>query len=161
VQHTSLWCAPAELAEGPPAMERQFHHLVRTVPRHGRLVVNARDEALQRVLAMGCGGEVPRFGARKGGPGMLRGRGQPPAFDVLRGSLKIARVEWSLLGEHTQINALAAIAAAAHVGGAPAAATRAPGGVRNVRRRLELRGTVGGIAIYDDFAHHPTAIRTT
>ena len=151
----------ADIFDDLAAIERQFHHLVRTVPRQGRLVVNARDEALQRVLAMGCWSEVQRFGARKEEPGMLRARGEPHAFDVLRGSLKIARVEWSLLGEHNQLNALAAIAAAEHVGVDSDAAAHALGEFRNVRRRLELRGTVGGIAVYDDFAHHPTAIRTT
>ncbi len=151
----------ADIFDDLAAIERQFHHLVRTVPRKGRLVVNARDEALQRVLAKGCWSEVQRFGARKEEPGMLRARGEPHAFDVLRGSLKIARVEWSLLGEHNQLNALAAIAAAEHVGVDPQVAAHALGEFRNVRRRLELRGTVGGVAVYDDFAHHPTAIRTT
>ncbi|HEX4233570.1 MAG TPA: UDP-N-acetylmuramate:L-alanyl-gamma-D-glutamyl-meso-diaminopimelate ligase [Caldimonas sp.] len=151
----------ADIFDDLAAIERQFHHLVRTVPAHGRIVVNARDEALQRVLAMGCWSDVQRFGARKEAPGMLRARGEPHAFDVLRGGLKIARVEWSLLGEHNQLNALAAIAAAEHVGVAPEAAARALGEFGNVRRRLELRGTVGGIAVYDDFAHHPTAMRTT
>ncbi|MBN8492913.1 MAG: UDP-N-acetylmuramate:L-alanyl-gamma-D-glutamyl-meso-diaminopimelate ligase, partial [Burkholderiales bacterium] len=80
------------------AIETQFHHLVRTVPSRGRLVVNARDEALQRVLARGCWSEVQRFGARKEEPGALRARGEPHAFDVLRGSLKIGRVDWALLG---------------------------------------------------------------
>jgi UDP-N-acetylmuramate: L-alanyl-gamma-D-glutamyl-meso-diaminopimelate ligase len=151
----------ADIFDDLAAIERQFHHLVRTVPAHGRLVVNARDDALQRVLAMGCWSEVQRFGARKEAPGMLRARGEPHAFDVLRGGLKIARVEWPLLGEHNQLNALAAMAAAEHVGVAPEAAARALAEFRNVRRRLELRGTVGGIAVYDDFAHHPTAVRTT
>ena len=80
---------------------------------------------------------------------------------MLRGGLKVARVEWQLLGEHNQMNALAAIGAAEHAGVAPDAAARALGSFRNVRRRLELRGEVGGIAVYDDFAHHPTAMRTT
>jgi UDP-N-acetylmuramate: L-alanyl-gamma-D-glutamyl-meso-diaminopimelate ligase len=143
------------------AIETQFHHLVRTVPSSGRLVVNARDEALQRVLARGCWSEVQRFGARKEEPGVLRARGEPHAFDVLRGSLKIGRVDWTLLGEHNQLNALAAIAAAEHVGVAPEAATASLARFENVRRRLELRGEAGGIKVYDDFAHHPTAIRTT
>src|SRR6185369_5759702 len=142
-------------------IERQFHHLVRIVPRQGRLVVNARDEALQRVLAMGCWSEVQRFGARKEEPGALRARGEPHAFDVLRGSLKIARVDWPLLGEHNQLNALAAIAAAEHVGVAPEVAGAALAGFENVKRRLELRGEAGGVKVYDDFAHHPTAMRTT
>jgi UDP-N-acetylmuramate: L-alanyl-gamma-D-glutamyl-meso-diaminopimelate ligase len=151
----------ADIFENLAAIERQFHHLVRTVPSKGRLVVNAREDSLQRVLAMGCWSEVLRFGARKEEPGALRARGEPHAFDVLRGSLKIARVEWSLLGEHNQLNALAAIAAAEHVGVAPEVAARALAGFENVRRRLELRGEVNGIRVYDDFAHHPTAMRTT
>ncbi len=151
----------ADIFENLAAIERQFHHLVRTVPAQGRLVVNSREESLQRVLAMGCWSSVQRFGARKEEPGALRARGEPHAFDVLRGSLKIGRVEWPLLGEHNQLNALAAIGAAEHVGVAPDVAAKALGGFANVRRRLELRGTVNGIAVYDDFAHHPTAIRTT
>jgi UDP-N-acetylmuramate: L-alanyl-gamma-D-glutamyl-meso-diaminopimelate ligase len=143
------------------AIETQFHHLVRTVPASGRLVVNARDEALQRVLARGCWSEVQRFGTRKEEPGGLRARGEPHAFDVLRGSLKIGRVDWPLLGEHNQLNALAAIAAAEHAGVAPEAAAAALATFRNVRRRLELRGEVAGVKVYDDFAHHPTAMRST
>lgn len=142
-------------------IERQFHHLVRTVPASGRLVVNAREAALQRVLERGCWSETVRFGAPREEPGTLRARGEPHAFDVLRGSLKIARVEWPLLGEHNQLNALAAIAAAEHVGVDPEVAGKALGRFENVRRRLELRGEAGGVKVYDDFAHHPTAIRTT
>ena len=143
------------------AIETQFHHLVRTVPGSGRLVVNIRDEALARVLARGCWSEVQRFGARREEPGALRARGEPHAFDVLRGSMKVARVEWPLLGEHNQLNALAAMAAAEHVGVAPDVAAAALATFQNVRRRLELRGQARGISVYDDFAHHPTAMRTT
>lgn len=151
----------ADIFDDLAAIERQFHHLVRTVPAHGRLVVNSRDDSLQRVLAMGCWSDVQRFGARKEEPGALRARGEPHAFDVLRGSLKVARVEWPLLGEHNQLNALAAIAAAEHLGVAPDIAARALARFENVRRRLELRGEAGGVKVYDDFAHHPSAIRTT
>jgi len=151
----------ADIFENLAAIERQFHHLVRTVPSQGRLVVNARDEAIQRVLGMGCWSDVVRFGARKETPGELRARGEPHAFDVLRGSMKIARVEWSLAGEHNQLNALAAIAAADHVGVPADVAAKALAGFENVRRRLELRGSAAGISVYDDFAHHPTAMRTT
>jgi UDP-N-acetylmuramate: L-alanyl-gamma-D-glutamyl-meso-diaminopimelate ligase len=151
----------ADIFDDLAAIERQFHHLVRTVPGRGRIVVNAREEALQRVLAMGCWSEVQRFGGRKEAPGMLRARGEPHAFDVLRGGLKIARVDWALLGEHNQLNALAAIGAAEHVGVAPEIAARALASFRNVRRRLELRGVAAGVFVYDDFAHHPTAMRTT
>ena len=151
----------ADIFENLAAIERQFHHLVRTVPSQGRLVVNAREESLQRVLDMGCWSQVQRFGARKEEPGALRARGEPHAFDVLRGSLKIAHVEWNLLGEHNQLNALAAIGAAEHAGVAPDVAAGALAGFTNVRRRLEWRGEAAGVAVYDDFAHHPTAIRTT
>ena len=143
------------------AIETQFHHLVRTVPGKGRLVVNARDEALQRVLARGCWSEVLRFGALREEPGALRARGEPQAFDVLRGSLKIARVEWSLFGEYNQLNALAAIGAAEHVGVAPEVAGAALSRFQNAKRRMELVGEAGGVKVYDDFAHHPTAIRVT
>ena len=143
------------------AIETQFHHLVRTVPSKGRLVVNARDEALQRVLDRGCWSEVVRFGALREEPGALRARGEPNAFDVLRGSLKIGRVEWALQGEHNQLNALAAIAAAEHVGVAPQAAAASLSKFKNVKRRMERVGEAGGVVVYDDFAHHPTAIRTT
>ena len=151
----------ADIFDDLAAIERQFHHLVRSVPSSGRLVVNAREESLQRVLAQGCWSEVVRFGARKETPGELRSRGEPHAFDVLRGSLKIGRVDWSLLGEHNQLNALAAIAAAEHVGVPPDAAAKALAQFKNVRRRLELRGEVNGVRVYDDFAHHPSAMRTT
>jgi len=143
------------------AIETQFHHLVRTVPANGRVVVNARDEALRRVLERGCWSEVQRFGAKKEEPGLLRARGEPQAFDVLRGALKVARVEWELIGEHNQLNALAAIAAAEHVGVTPEQSAAALARFKNVRRRMELRGEAAGVKVYDDFAHHPTAIRTT
>src|SRR6059058_1787170 len=150
----------ADIFDDLAAIERQFHHLVRTVPSTGRIVSNGLEESLTRVLHQGCWSEVRTFGSRKEAPGELRARGEPHAFDVLRGSLRIARVEWSLLGEHNQMNALAAIAAAEHVGVAPDAAGRALAGFENVRRRLELRGAVplggGEVRVYDDFAHHPT-----
>ena len=151
----------ADIFDDLEAIERQFHHLVRTVPAAGRLVVNARDEALQRVISKGCWSEVLRFGARKEAPGQLRARGEPQSFDVLRGSLRLARVEWGLLGEHNQLNALAAIAAAEHVGVDPEVAAAALARFESVRRRMELRGEVGGVRVYDDFAHHPTAMRST
>jgi UDP-N-acetylmuramate: L-alanyl-gamma-D-glutamyl-meso-diaminopimelate ligase len=143
------------------AIETQFHHLVRTLPASGRIVVNARDEALQRVLQRACYSEVQRFGTRREEPGGLWARGEPQAFDVLRGSLKIAHVEWELLGEHNQLNALAAIGAAEHVGVPPQEAGAALSKFAGVRRRLENLGTLAGVTVYDDFAHHPSAIRTT
>jgi UDP-N-acetylmuramate: L-alanyl-gamma-D-glutamyl-meso-diaminopimelate ligase len=151
----------ADIFENLAAIEKQFHHLVRTVPAEGRLVVNAREESLQRVLDQGCWSEIARFGSRKEEPGAWRARGEPHTFDVLRGNLKVTRIEWALLGEHNQMNALAAMAAAEHVGVLPEVAAQALAKFENVRRRLELRGEAGGVKVYDDFAHHPTAIRTT
>ena len=143
------------------AIETQFHHLVRAMPSKGRVIVNARDAALARVLARACYSEVQRFGTKREEPGGICARGDPQSFDVLRGSLKLGRVEWDLLGEHNQMNALAAIAAAEHVGVAPEAACAALATFHNVRRRMELRGEASGVKVYDDFAHHPTAMRTT
>ena len=142
------------------AIETQFHHLLRTVPASGRVIVNAREESLARVLGRGCWSDVQRFGVRGDVPG-FRARGEPHSFDVLKSGVQVGRVEWALLGEHNQLNALAAIAAAEHVGVAPADAAHALAGFANVKRRLELRGEVRGIKVYDDFAHHPTAMRTT
>jgi UDP-N-acetylmuramate: L-alanyl-gamma-D-glutamyl-meso-diaminopimelate ligase len=142
------------------AIETQFHHLVRTVPRSGRIVTNAREDSLGRVLERGCWSDVARFGVRGDTPG-FRARGEPHSFDVLKSGVLVGRVEWPLLGEHNQMNALAAIAAAEHVGIAPKDACAALARFANVKRRLEWRGEVRGIQLYDDFAHHPTAIRTT
>jgi UDP-N-acetylmuramate: L-alanyl-gamma-D-glutamyl-meso-diaminopimelate ligase len=151
----------ADIFDDLAAIERQFHHLVRTVPGKGRIVVNATEDSLRRVLAQGCWSELARFGA--GGEWLAEGTHH--AFDVLRRGERVGRVEWALSGLHNQMNALAAIAAAEHVGVEPALAATALASFRNVRRRMELRGTVegkeGAITVYDDFAHHPTAIRTT
>ncbi len=151
----------ADIFDDLAAIERQFHHLVRTVPGKGRIVVNATEDSLRRVLAEGCWSELARFGA--GGEWLAEGTHH--AFDVLRRGERVGRVEWALSGLHNQMNALAAIAAAEHVGVEPALAATALASFRNVRRRMELRGTVegkeGAITVYDDFAHHPTAIRTT
>ena len=152
----------ADIFDDLKAIERQFHHLVRTVPGSGRVVVNGLEESLDRVLHAGCWSGVRSFGAAVSD---LTAVGEPDAFDVLLRGQKVARVEWALTGVHNQLNALAAIAAAEHVGVAPADAARALGSFQNVRRRMEVRGTVarsgGTITVYDDFAHHPTAIRTT
>ncbi|HQR98556.1 MULTISPECIES: UDP-N-acetylmuramate:L-alanyl-gamma-D-glutamyl-meso-diaminopimelate ligase [unclassified Polaromonas] len=153
----------ADIFDNLAAIERQFHHLVRTVPGTGRIVVNAREDSLARVLAQGCWSERVLFGgsAAEG----FSAEGEPAAFDVFRDGQKVARVEWGIGGMHNQLNALAAIAAADHVGVAPQAAAEALRSFENVRRRMEVRGTVaragGNITVYDDFAHHPTAIHTT
>ena len=148
----------ADIFDDLAAIERQFHHLVRTVPPSGRVVANGLEESLARVLHAGCWSEVASFGAAVSD---FTAQGEPHAFDVLHRGQTVGRVEWDLGGLHNQLNALAAIAAAQHVGVAPADAAAALARFRNVKRRMELRGTAGGIAVYDDFAHHPTALRTT
>lgn len=152
----------ADIFDDLAAIERQFHHLVRTVPGNGRVVVNGLEESLERVLHKGLWSELRSFGAAVSD---FTARGEPHAFDMLHQGQPVGRVEWALTGIHNQLNGLAAIAAAEHVGVAPADAARALSSFENVRRRMEVRGTVpregGAITVYDDFAHHPTAIRTT
>jgi UDP-N-acetylmuramate: L-alanyl-gamma-D-glutamyl-meso-diaminopimelate ligase len=140
------------------AIETQFHHLVRTVPGVGRVIANGREASLQRVLQRGCWSESEWFGGTDGWSLMTHEDGN---FDVIFNGELQGTVNWALTGEHNRMNALAAIAAARHVGVLPAQAIAALGQFENVKRRMELRGTVKDIAVYDDFAHHPTAIATT
>jgi UDP-N-acetylmuramate: L-alanyl-gamma-D-glutamyl-meso-diaminopimelate ligase len=140
------------------AIETQFHHFVRTLPAGGLLVASGGDEALDRVLARGCYTPVERFGTAGGwNAGALHADG----FDVRWKGEKLGRITWMLTGTHNQANALAALAAARHCGVAPAQAIAALGAFEGVKRRMEVRGVVNGITVYDDFAHHPTAIATT
>jgi len=141
------------------AIETQFHHLVRTVPAQGLLVVNGEQAALERVLARGCWTPVERFGA--GQPWSVGEIHADDSFDVLMGGEVQGTVRWPLMGDHNRQNALAAIAAARHVGVPVAAAIEFLARFEGVKRRMEIRGTVNGITIYDDFAHHPTAFETT
>ena len=140
------------------AIETQFHHLVRTLPSNGRIIANGTDAALARVLARGCWTPVEYFDVARGWQAVCL---DASTFDVLLDGAVQGRVEWGLSGAHNQSNALAAIAAARHVGVPPAAACTALSRFENVKRRLEVRGVVNGITVYDDFAHHPTAIATT
>jgi len=148
----------ADIFDSLADIERQFHHLVRTVPGSGRVVWNGLEESLARVLHQGCWSEQRSFGAAVSD---FSAEGEPHDFAVLQAGREVARVRWGLGGVHNQLNALAAIAAAEHVGVPPALAAEALGLFHNVKRRMEVRGTVNGITVYDDFAHHPTAIRTT
>ena len=154
----------ADIFDDLAAIERQFHHLVRTVPSQGRVVVNANEASLQRVLAQGCWSEQVPFGSTPDRDG-FNALGEPDNFKVLRAGVAVARVQWAIGGMHNQRNALAAIAAAEHVGVAPELAAEALASFQNVKRRMEVRGVVrregGDITVYDDFAHHPTAIHTT
>ncbi len=144
------------------AIQRQVHHLVRTVPGAGRIIFNAGDPALEATLAMGCW--TPREGFAHGVAAEWQARLEAPdgsRFEVLRGGRPLGVVAWPLIGLHNVDNALAAIAAACHAGAAPEAAIDSLCRFRGVRRRMELRGVAGGVTVYDDFAHHPTAIATT
>lgn len=145
------------------AIETQFHHLIRTVPGIGRIVTNGREDALERVLTRGCWSEVERFGVQGGWETLPAEDGEPvdERFAVYHNSERVGVVEWQVQGEHNRMNALAAIAAARHVGVPPAQAAKSLASFRNVKRRMEVRGSVDGVTVYDDFAHHPTAIETT
>lgn len=148
----------ADIFEDLKAIEKQFHHLVRTVPGQGRLIVNGLEESLTRVLNQGCWSEVRTFGAAVSD---FIAEGSPHDFEVIQHGQKVAHVNWALGGVHNQLNALAAMAAAEHVGVSPQVAAQALSSFQNVKRRMEVRGTLAGVTVYDDFAHHPTAIRTT
>ncbi|MGZ8256731.1 MAG: UDP-N-acetylmuramate:L-alanyl-gamma-D-glutamyl-meso-diaminopimelate ligase [Gallionella sp.] len=136
------------------AIETQFHHLVRTVPGNGLVVCNGREASLQRVLKRGCWTPVELFGNDTGWN--IADDNQVSLNGVVQGTL-----HWELMGEHNRMNALAALAAARHVGVPVAQGLAALAEFKNVKRRMEVKGTVNGITVYDDFAHHPTAIDTT
>ena len=156
------------------AIARQFHHLVRTVPGKGRLIVNGEDAHLAQVLAMGCWTPVETFGIDEAAVAIARADGgtgfdwsarllqaDGGEFVVLHRGREVGTVRWPLLGRHNVMNALAALAAAHAVGVEPAQVIAALAGFASVKRRLEVLGTQSGVTVYDDFAHHPTAIATT
>ena len=141
------------------AIETQFHHLVRTLPRNGLVVSNAGEASLDRVLARGCWTSVERFSEAQGW--RMEGDDANGALRLMRGNEELGKAHWSLSGEHNRANAVAALLAARHVGVPFDKGLEALSHFENVKCRMELRGTVGGVSVYDDFAHHPTAIATT
>ena len=155
----------ADIFDDLAAIERQFHHLVRTVPSTGRVVVNATERSLERVIAQGCWSDQVLFGKAWANKAGFTAQGEPHDFEVLKAGKPVARVQWNVSGIHNQLNALAAIAAAEHVGVKVQTAADALASFQNVKRRMEVVGVVqvgsGSITVYDDFAHHPTAIHTT
>ena len=153
----------ADIFPDLPAIQRQFHHLVRTIPATGRILSNADDKNLAEVLAMGCWTPVEDVttGARDAAWQARKRSADGSRFEVLHAGGLQGVVEWSQLGDHNVHNALAAIAAARHVGVPVAQAVNALAQFQGVKRRMELRGIVRGATVYDDFAHHPTAIETT
>jgi UDP-N-acetylmuramate: L-alanyl-gamma-D-glutamyl-meso-diaminopimelate ligase len=154
----------ADIFSDLAAIETQFHHLVRTVPGDGLLVVNGEEPALERVVTRGAWAPVERFGQDVVNEWSLFSQ-ENDGFIVRKSGKDVATVKWALdsgvMGRHNQLNALAAIAAANHIGISPENSTRALAAFKNVKRRLETVGVANEITIYDDFAHHPTAITTT
>jgi UDP-N-acetylmuramate: L-alanyl-gamma-D-glutamyl-meso-diaminopimelate ligase len=154
----------ADIFDDLGAIKRQFHHLVRTVPNNGLLISPSGDENLDEVLIQGCWSPVEKFAKQSSAKAtwfadnLDAGEGE---FDVYYQGDFMGRVCWSLSGQHNVSNALAAIAGAAHVGVKPATAIKALARFQNVKRRMEVRAVVNNITLYDDFAHHPTAIAST
>jgi UDP-N-acetylmuramate: L-alanyl-gamma-D-glutamyl-meso-diaminopimelate ligase len=141
------------------AIETQFHHLVRTVPANGLIIANGGADSIGRVLARGCWTPVERFGP--GQPWSVGAVSPDDSFEVVLNGASQGTVRWDAAGEHNRMNALAALAGARHAGVPPAAGIDALSRFQGVKRRMEVRGTVNGITVYDDFAHHPTAFAAT
>lgn len=149
----------ADIFPNLAAIQTQFHHLIRTIPSEGLIVVNEQSAALDEVLQQGCWSEVEGFGLNKDWQiGEIFATG---GFDVLYQQQKVGHIEWKLLGQHNRMNALAVIAAARHAGVSIRQSCAALSRFENVKRRMEVKGVVNDITVYDDFAHHPTAIATT
>ncbi len=152
----------ADIFDDLAAIQTQFHHLVRTVPGSGLIISPLNEGNLHEVLDMGCWTPLEHFDQQMEATWRVSGvSADGSAFDVICEGRTVGRVAWALTGRHNIANALAAIAAARHAGVPPDVAADALCRFRNVRRRMELRGEVGGIRVFDDFAHHPTAIETT
>ena len=141
------------------AIETQFHHLVRTVPGNGLIAVNGVEESLERLIQRGCWTPIEHFGTQNGW--QARDVSADGSFEVVINGQAVGRVKWELMGEHNRMNALAALIAARHVGVPVDQGVEALGQFQNVKRRMEVRGVINGITVYDDFAHHPTAITST
>ncbi len=151
----------ADIFPDVAAIQRQFHHLVRTVPGNGRLIVNAQDARLAEVLAMGCWTPVETFGIDTGDWQAHLLAADGTAFAVQHAGQALGEIHWSAQGRHNVMNALAALAAANAIGADPCTLLGAFASFVGVKRRMELVGEVAGVRVYDDFAHHPTAIATT
>jgi UDP-N-acetylmuramate: L-alanyl-gamma-D-glutamyl-meso-diaminopimelate ligase len=152
----------ADIYPDVASIRRMFHQLVRTIPSEGRLIVNAEDPELAAALALGVWTPVESFGRGATPDWQVRARSPDwSQFEIRRQGASVGAARWSLIGAHNAENALAALVAARHAGVPPAAALEALASFRNARRRMELFGAAGGVTVYDDFAHHPTAIAAT
>jgi UDP-N-acetylmuramate: L-alanyl-gamma-D-glutamyl-meso-diaminopimelate ligase len=148
----------ADIFADLPAIETQFHHLVRTIPEQGRIVLPSGDDALERVLSRGCWSKVVRVGLTDA---LHSEPVSASEFSVKFGDKFIGTVHWKLNGDHNRANAVAALAAARHIGIDLETGIEALCRFGGVKRRLEIRGCIDNITVYDDFAHHPTAVQTT
>jgi UDP-N-acetylmuramate: L-alanyl-gamma-D-glutamyl-meso-diaminopimelate ligase len=155
----------ADIYPDVAAIQWQFHQLVRMIPHKGLIVANAAEANVMQVIDMGCWTPVERFAGASVGDAAwyvaVEPGGDYSAFAIMEGDQKMAEVSWSMLGRHNAENALAAMLAARHAGVELAKSVEALREFKGVRRRMEVRGVVDGITVYDDFAHHPTAIHTT
>lgn len=153
----------ADIFDDLAAIQRQFHHLVRTIPNNGRVIVPAGDRNIGAVLEQGLWSELEKIAATgtQGDWTVQPNKKDGSDFDVLFQGIKAGTVCWSMTGNHNISNGLAAIAAARHVGVRPQLATEALCHFEGVKRRMEMLAETGGVTVYDDFAHHPTAIETT
>ena len=154
----------ADIYPDVEAIKRQFNQLLRTVPAAGRVIVNGGDANLEATLAAGCWTPTETFDsscADADWRAVIEPGSAGRRFEVHHAGRTVGRIDWPLIGEHNALNALAAIAAANHIGVAPANAARALGEFRGVKRRMEVCGVVDTVTVYDDFAHHPTAIAAT
>jgi UDP-N-acetylmuramate: L-alanyl-gamma-D-glutamyl-meso-diaminopimelate ligase len=148
----------ADIFDDLNAIKKQFHHLMRTVPSTGRVFIPNKDHALMEVKEMGCWSEVEYLGQNWSAEKINQ---DGSAFSVKLDGLAHGEVNWNLLGDHNVNNALAAIAAARHVGVTPEVSIAALGEFKSIKRRMEIKGNINNITVYDDFAHHPTAVKTT
>ena len=151
----------ADIFNDLAAIETQFHHLVRTVPQQGLIVANGNEPSLNRVIEKGCWTPVEKFGDNAENAWNSANEADDGSFDVLLNGKPAGRLTWKLFGQHNRMNALASMAAARHAGVTVEVAIEALSQFENVKRRMEVRGEVNGVTVYDDFAHHPTAITTT
>lgn len=150
-----------DIFENLASIQTQFHHYIRTVPNEGLVVANAASQTVADMLDKGCWSPIEGFGAKNARWQATLLSSDGSHFEVLDSGKKVSEVSWDLLGMHNVNNALAAIAAANHAGVPPKVAGDGLSAFKGVKRRLELRGTVNNVTVYDDFAHHPTEIKTT
>jgi UDP-N-acetylmuramate: L-alanyl-gamma-D-glutamyl-meso-diaminopimelate ligase len=151
----------ADIFNSIDEIKRQFHHLLKVLPASGQLIIRNGDRCIKEVLEMGCWTDTSTFAVTDADWSLLEAKPDYSAFHVCRNSSSVADVQWELIGQHNAENALAAIAAAHDIGIEPADSCRALADFKSVKRRLEKLACIDGVTVYDDFAHHPTAIKTT